>query len=289
MAARNPWVIQITSTVVLTFSLVLLGIIYSFIKSSQHSVQKSQQSIKLELFFKADLKPESDFQWIEQIKTIPEVLSISFLSQEQAQDEFKKMMISSFGSLTEEASLLARLPSSVSIQFHEGLSTETKKQKVMEIVSLAQQIATYDGHVYQQDWSEWLSSFTQKAEKGMMALGAFVFLIFFLIVSNVIRSQVAHKQEEIEIRSFLGATIWQIEKPFIILSIVLGIISSILASALIVGLVQFIKDRLQGANELISAELILAPNIVEILIVILFVAGISAWAARTCVRERVQL
>ncbi len=289
MAARSSWVIQITSTVVLTFSLVLLGIIYSFIKSSQYAATKSQQSVKLELFFKEDLKPDTDFQWMDQIKAIPEVLNISFLNQEQAQDEFKKMMLSSFGSLTEEASLLSRLPSSVSIQFEEGVSAQTKNQKVTEIVDLAKQISTYDGHVYQQDWAEWLSSFSQKAEKGMIGLCAFIFLIFFLIVSNVIRSQVAHKQEEIEIRSFLGATVWQIEKPFIILSIFLGVISSVLASAVIVTLVQVIKERMQGSSELISSDLILAPNILEIAVVIIVVAGISAWAARTCVRERVLL
>jgi cell division transport system permease protein len=289
MAVRNSWLIQMTSMIVLTFSLVLLGIIFSFIKSSQYAAVKSQQSVKLELFFKQDLKSDTDFQWVDQIKSIPEVLNISFLTQAQAQEEFKKMMISSFGSLTEEASLLSRLPSSVSVQFQEGVSALTKKQKVDDIVSLAQQIPSYDGHVYQQDWAEWLSLFTQKAEKGMIFLGAFVFLIFFLIISNVIRSQVAHKQEEIEIRSFLGATLWQIEKPFIVNSVFLGVLSSIIASSIIMTLVQLVKIRLQGSNELISADLILAPSIVEVLIVMVIVTAISIWAARACVRERVLL
>lgn len=287
MAARSNWTIQITSTVVLTFSLVLLGIILSFIKSSQFAAAKSQQSVKLELFFKEDLKPESDYQWIDQIKSIPEVLNISFLTQEQAQEEFKKMMISSFGSLTEEASLLSRLPASVSIQFEESVSVETKKSKVGDILNLAQQIETFDGHVYQQDWAEWLSSFSKKAEKGMLLLGSFIFLIFFLIISNVIRSQVVHKQEEIEIRSFLGATLWQIEKPFILTSIFLGILSSLLAGGILMALVQFAKDRLSGNSEILSAEIIVGPQAFEVLIVTLIVAAISAWAARTCVRERV--
>ena len=289
MAARKTLAIHITSAVVLTFSLVLLGIIYSFIKSSRTAASKSQASVKLELFFKEDLKPEADFQWVDQIKTIPEVLNISFLSQAQAQEEFKKMMISRFGSLTEEASLLSRLPSSISVQFQEGVSVETKKEKVKEIVSLAEQIQSYDGHVYQQDWAEWLASFTQKAEKGMIALGVFVFLIFFLIISNVIRSQVVHKQEEIEIHSFLGATMWQIEKPFIATSIFLGTFSSAVAGLIVFAFVQFVKDRVQGNSEILSADVIMAPNLVELGIVMVVVVVISAWAARTCVRERALL
>lgn len=289
MGARNSWLIYITSMVVLTFSLVLLGIIYSFIKSSKFAAAKSQQNVKLELFFKEDLKPVTDFQWMDQIKALPEVLNMAFLSQEQAQEEFKKMMVSSFGSLTEEASLLSRLPASVSIQFQEGVSVGTKNQRVNEIIDLAKQITTYDGHIYQQDWAEWLSSFTIKAEKGMLGLGAFIFLIFFLIISNVTRSQISHKQEEIEIRSFLGATIWQIEKPFIITSIILAAISSILANGIILILVQLLQNYFQGSSEIFSSELILMPNLVESLIIMLMVVAISGWAARTCVRERVPL
>ena len=289
MAARKTLAIHITTAVVLTFSLVLMGIIYSFIKSSRNAAAKSQASVKLELFFKEDLKPEADFQWVDQIKTIPEVLSLSFLTQQQAQEEFKKIMISSFGSLTEEASLLSRLPSSISVQFQEGVSVETKKEKVKEIISLAEQIPSYDGHVYQQDWAEWLAAFTLKAEKGMVALGIFVFLIFFLIISNVIRSQVVHKQEEIEIHSFLGATLWQIEKPFIATSIFLGTLSTALAGVIILTLVQVIKDRIRGNSEILSADLIVAPNLFELGIVLLVVIVISAWAARTCVRERALL
>ncbi len=250
---------------------------------------KSQQNVKLEVFFKEDLKPEIDFEWMNQIKSFPEILNISFLSQEQAKEEFKKMMISSFGSLTEEASLLSRLPSSVSIQFQEGVSAETKKIKVDEIVNLAKQITTYDGYVYQQDWANWLASFTIKAEKGMMFLGLFIFLIFFLIISNVIRSQVVHKQNEIEIRSFLGATIWQIEKPFIINSIFLGILSSLLAISFLVTGISFLKQNIQPRSDMISSEIILAPNLFETFFVMLVVVSISAWAARVCVRERVYL
>lgn len=286
MAARNSWTIHITSMVVLTFSLVLLGVIYSFIKSSRYAAVKSQQSVKLEVFFKEDLKPETDYQWIDQIKAIPEVLNISFLSQEQAQEEFKRMMISSFGSLTEEASLLSRLPSSISIQFQEGVSADTKRQKVSEITSLAQQISSFDGHIYQQEWADWLNSATRKAEQGILFLGFFVFLIFFLIISNVIRSQVTHKQEEIEIHSFLGATTWQIEKPFILISIILGFLSTVFASVLTIVLVKAIKHQLQGNQDLISSDLLLAPGILEFSMVAVVVIIISAWAASTCVRER---
>lgn len=286
MAARNSWTIHITSTIVLTFSLVLLGVIFSFIKSSRYAAVKSQQSVKLEVFFKEDLKPDTDFQWVDQIKAIPEVLNISFLTQAQAREEFRRMMMSSFGSLTEEASLLSRLPASFSVQFQEGVSTETKKQKVDEIINLAQQITSFDGHVYQQQWAEWLSSATAKAEQGIFVLGAFILLIFFLIISNVIRSQVTHKQEEIEIHSFLGATAWQIEKPFIMKSLVLGILSSVFASAIIVALVKTLKNQLEGHNELISPDLFLAPSPSEFALMAVVVALISVWAACSCVRER---
>jgi cell division transport system permease protein len=286
MVVRKSWAIHLTSTVVLTFSLVLLGIIYCIIKSSRYAAAKSQQTVKLELFFKENLNPETDFQWMDQIRAIPEVLNLTFLSQEQAQEEFKKTMLSSFGSLTEEASLLSRLPSSVLVEFQEGVSAETKKQKVSEVVSLAEQISNFDGHVYQQDWAEWLSDFTKKAEKGMLGLGLFVLLVFFLIISNVIRSQVVHKQEEIEIHSFLGATLWQIEKPFILTSVLLGILSTVFASAILVGLVQLAKIQIRGREDLISSNLILGPNPFEIFCILVLVVGISAWAARTCVRER---
>ena len=289
MAVRRSSVVQFASLIVLTFSLVLLSFLFTLIKSARYTAMKSQQNVKLELFFKADLKPETDFEWVDRIKSFPEVLSLAFLNQQQAQDEFKKMMLSSFGSLTEEASLLSRLPASISVQFQDGVSAETKKQKVDDILVLAQQIASYDGYIYQQNWAQWLGAFTEKAEKGIGLLALFVFLGFFLIVSNMVRSQVVQKQDEIEILSFLGATPWQIEKPFITGSIIIAIVSTLLSSAFVLTMIQFLQNYLKGSGEYFSPDLIQAPSLLEFYILGIFVILISTYAARSCVRDRVIL
>jgi cell division transport system permease protein len=288
MAARSTWIIQITSSVVLCFSLLLVGLLYSLIKSAQFAVIHSQKNVKLELFFKTDLKSAEDETWIEQIKSLPEVMMMSVITQEQAQDEFKKLMEPSLGSLSEEASLLGRLPSSIIVQFQENLAVETKRQKVSEIVNLAKQVESFDGHVFQAEWAQWIHQLGVQAEKLLMVVLFLIALIFFLIISNLVRGQVAHKQEEIEIRSFLGATLWQIEKPFIVSSIVTGLISSIVASALTLVLLEFLRDRLQSNQEFLSPELIRSPAFFEFAVLAVFVTLISAWAASVCVRERIQ-
>lgn len=289
MGARNQWVIQTTSTIVLTFSLVLVGILFTLIKSSQLAAQKSQQNVKLELFFKDDLKVGEDNSWLDQLKNFPEVLDLSIITRQQAQNEFRKIMEPSLGSLTEEATLLSRLPSSMIVRFQDGVSVETKKSIVDEIVKLAQQTETFDGHIFQAAWAQWLQTASYQAEKAFLGLISLIGIIFFLIISNIVRGQVSHRQDEIEIRSFLGSTIWQIEKPFIVNSIAIGILSSLLSTMITVGLIRFSKNNLSAVSDLVSSDLIAEPNGFEILILAFFVALVSAWAAHFCVRERVSL
>lgn len=286
MGAPKKRALTLTTTIVLSLSLFLLSFIFTIVKSAHKAALDSQKNIKLELFFKEDFTQENESSWIAEIQNKPEILKTQIISKEQAQIDFKNLMKNEWGSLVEEASLTGKLPASFVIEFQQDTSALTRQKIAQEIVESAAQFTTFDGSVFQKDWAQWFADYSTLAQRIAMGFSAIIFVMLYFIISNLIRSQVTYKAEEIEILSFLGSTKWQVQKPFVIQAIGIGFFSAAVALGLLYYLVHFAKENFLARAQLFSLDLILTPSFPEALGFILLVSVLCGWAARACVQER---
>lgn len=286
MAAPKKRTLAFTTSVILSLSLFLFTVVFTLVKSAHMAALSTQKNIKLEMFFNENLSGETELAWISEIQSKPEIMKAHLISKEQAQLDFQNLMKNEWGNLVDEASLVGRLPASLVIEFQNATSAETRQKVADEILASAAQFESYDGSVFQKDWAQWFATYTQIAQKASWALGILIFSILYFIVSNLIRSQVFYKAEQIEILSFLGATHWQIQRPFIFQAFGIAVISTVFALSLLHYLIEVLKKNLLIQSQLFSPELIMAPSLLESLIFVGLVSVLSIWAARSCVQER---
>jgi len=288
MAAPKKKALWLTTYLVLTASLSLVGLLFVLVKSAHLAALDSQKNLKLEIFFKQDLSNEDELKWVSEVQGREEVLRTQVITQEQAQVDFKDLIKNEWGSLVDEASLLGRLPASVVVEFQKDLSAMTRQKIAEEIQASATQFQSFDGSLYQKDWSQWFADYAIFFQRAVWAFGGFIFVVLFFLISNLIRSQVLSRSEEIEILSFLGATQWQIQKPFVLQAMTLVSLAAVSTYALLSYLLRLSKVQVSHLTTLISPELLQGPSPAEFGILLATVATLAALAARICVQERIR-
>lgn len=287
MAAPKKWLLVLMTTTVLSVCYLFVMSLYLVSKSIHLATADAQKNVKLEIFFKEDLNDEN-IKWVETLKNKFEIQDVHLISKAQAQSLFVDLMKKDWGSLAEDKTLLNQLPSSVVIQFQDDLKGQRIENVTGEIVNEALQFDNYDNYIFQKDWAQWFSYYKKFSEKIVLYAGGFIGLLVFLIVSNLNRSLIFQHIKEIEILHLLGATRWQITRPFLIKSLVLGLVSTVLSYVTINLLIEVFKKKSFEAGQLIPIEKLASINAIEILIFLSITLLISLYSAQVCVRDQLR-
>ncbi len=284
MVVPKKWILMMMTTVVLAICMVFVLSLYVGAKTVHQVTQEAQKNVKLEIFFKEDLS-DDELNWIDSLKTKFEIQEISLVSKAQAQSLFVELMKADWGSMAEDAQLLKSLPSSAIIQFHDELKSETLKSVTEKVVSEASQLSNYDSYIFQKDWAQWLATYKKFISEISYGLGLFVALLIFLIVSNLNRSLIFQHLKEIEVYHLIGATDWQIAKPFIVRAINIGVASILISVGLTLSFRKFI---LLKAGEILPTEHIASIGWIETVIITGFMVLLCAVSAKICVKDQIK-
>lgn len=116
-----------------------------------------------------------------------------------------------------------------------------KDQKVgNEVNSEISHVNGVDSIKYYQDTVSKLTKITHFIQVSAIVVMTFLIIVSTIIVANTIKLTVFNRSKEIEIMKYIGATDWFVRAPFLIEGIILGIISSAVAT----GLMHLIYSRL---------------------------------------------
>lgn len=116
-----------------------------------------------------------------------------------------------------------------------------KDQKVgNEVNSEISSVNGVDSIKYYQDTVSKLTKITHFIQVSAIVVMTFLIIVSTIIVANTIKLTVFNRSKEIEIMKYIGATDWFVRAPFLIEGIILGIISSAVAT----GLMHLIYSRL---------------------------------------------
>ncbi len=177
-----------------------------------------------------------------QVAAWPEVKVASYVSREDAWDEFERTLGSQSGILDGLDPNV--LPASLDVE----LRTAYRSREA--VLHLARRLAALDGVQdveYPETWLEKIRLLVTGIDWLKWVLGGFLFLVAFLIVSSTIKLAIVARRDEIEIMQLAGAADGLIKAPFVIEGMIQGLAGSAVALTL-----------LQASSSLLTAEL-LAP------------------------------
>jgi len=196
-----------------------------------------------------DTVPEEKLlrQWIADIRGLPEVEKVEFVSSTEALKRFKKR-------LADDADLLEGvdpdiLPASLEISLNEE---SRNRVGVSALISRLRHHTGLSDLRYGQEWLERFESFVSLLRLAGAILGGFLLFAALFIVANTIKLTLYARRDELEIMALVGATPMFIKSPFLLEGALQGALGGGLAVAGAYALFQLFLQ--QGLNSLLLAS-----------------------------------
>lgn len=223
---------NITSVVAITAMMLILGLFFVAFLNVDLFAKTIEKDYNVVEVFIADGADDAVKDVIKsKIEKIDGIEKIEYRSKEDA----IKIMKKRWG---DNAYLLDNIDKN---SLPDSYMVFVKDQKVgNEVNSEISHVNGVDSIKYYQDTVSKLTKITHFIQVSAIVVMTFLIIVSTIIVANTIKLTVFNRSKEIEIMKYIGATDWFVRAPFLIEGIILGIISSAVAT----GLMHLIYSRL---------------------------------------------
>ena len=263
------------STIIgISLVLFLTGIVLSGSMALQSIQKQAKESIQCDVFFNADVK-DADIKQIEsQLKSWPELKRVWFVSAERAVEEFTGDGSEDIKVLFEEEN---PLPPSLCFSPNEKNATKTGliniKKKLLNSYKEVIDEVSYD------------ASSVERVNLGFkqfvilfISIALLLIVIAVAMINNTIRMALYSRRFTIKTMQLVGATASFVRKPFLMQAIQNGLISALIALALLVSVFYALNNTLETIE--------LTFSLINLLILIgaliatgVFITFVSTWFA----------
>ena len=235
-----------------SLSLLLLGIFSFFLLSSIEVKKIIQENTEINIF----LNKEISSNQIDQIKRtlftkdyvlIKDESTLDFISSSDAAREFSEEIGEDFVSFLGNNPLRDLIILKINSDFFEQEKLTDIENDILKIPG-----------VYEVDYSkEMIEDINTNVRSISLVFGG-IFIVLFLIsvilINNTLRIALFSQRFLIRSMQLVGATANYILKPFLIRGIAYGLISGVIASAILYSIISLINEKINEANMIISFE-----------------------------------
>jgi len=229
---RNAWLaIAAMAVMVVTLTTVLLSLLAN--TTFNYTISQITSKIDVSVYLKDTVTDQQRSKLMTELKELPNTESVKFVSKEEV---LKKYMEDNAGN-AELLSAVSQtdnpLPATIQIKPRDLNKLEEIKQYLTksDVAALQSDQPSYSG-----DRKEAIDKITH-ATNILQKVGIIAVLIFavisVLIIFNTIQMAIFNRRDELTIMRLLGASTWYIRGPFVVESILYGIISAV-ASVLLI-------------------------------------------------------
>ncbi len=228
---RNVWtnkVFSIASIATMSACIFLFGIFYSVLVNFQSVVQDVESGVAITVFFDEGTTQERIDQIGCEIASRSEVSHFSYISAEQAWEDYKLVYFEGNEELA--AAFGSENP----------LANEASYEIYMEDISQQQDLVTFlEGldNIRTVRQSETVANTLTDANKliGVISVAIIIILICVAVflISNTVRTGITVRKEEIGIMKMIGATNYFVRAPFIVEGVLIGAIGAIIPLAIL--------------------------------------------------------
>ncbi len=222
--------IAAVAVMIITLSIIL----FSYIANATfaHTIQQIEDKIDISVYLKDSVTEERRDQLVADIKKMGNIRSVEYVSKERALEEYKAANNDDIDLLLAISQTDNPLFALLRIKPHDVDRIEDIRNYVEkpEIKDLQADDTSYSG-----DRKEAIDNITKSTRllQRIGVLGVIVFaVVSVLIILNTIQMAIFNRREELQIMRLLGAGTWYIRGPFIVESILYGIVAAIISVSL---------------------------------------------------------
>lgn len=225
--SRNAW-LTTAATIVMTITLLIImtTVFARFVFND--TIDQVRQKIDISVYLKDEATAAQVQRFVGDIKQVPQVTSVTYISKDEARQQFEQQNRTEFAQLQALAELGADNPFPASLKIKtsdpnklEGLNAVIDKNKTLLDPDTP---TSYSGERKAAiDNIANISRFAETA--GLIAAAVFV-IISIMIVFNTIRMAIFNRRDEIEMMKLIGAEKYFIRGPFIVEAALYGVLAA---------------------------------------------------------------
>jgi cell division transport system permease protein len=244
---RNAWLsIAAMAVMLITLTIVLFSVIAN--ATFTNTIQQITDNIDISVYLKDSVTPEQRDKLIGSIKGLTNVKSVTYLSKDDALTAYKRQNAGNAELLVAISQTDNPLPASLIIKPKDvnkigDIKNYLDKKDVKDLQS--------DQTSYSGDRKEAVDKITHATDfmrrAGVVGVLVFAF-ISMLIIFNTIQMAIFNRRDELTIMRLLGASTSFIRGPFVVESILYGIISAVISIVLLNGLFVVSSSTLQASS-----------------------------------------
>ncbi|HEY4161344.1 MAG TPA: permease-like cell division protein FtsX [Candidatus Saccharimonadales bacterium] len=244
---RNLWLaIAAMAIMIITLTIILFSVIVN--ATFNNTVQQITSKIDVSMFLKDSVTPSQTQSLIKQLKAQSGVQSVQYLSKAQALQQYETQNAGNTQLLQAIDETDNPLPATINVK-PKDLNDIDQIRKFVEkpgIAKLQSDPASDSG-----DRREAINKITHATNiLRRVGVGAVVLfaVISVLIIFNTIQMAIFNRRDELQIMRLLGASTWYIRGPFVVETIIYGVLSAVISVLIINAIFVTASGSLQATS-----------------------------------------
>ena len=241
----------VSTLISISLVLLLVGIAALLLVNARSVSDYFKENLQISVIMKPEVEDIAAIDYQGELEAMPSVKSTRFVSKEQGTEEMKEMLGEDFFSVFSSSPIPASIDITLNARYVEPDSVALVKETILKSPIV-------DEVDYQQSLIEALNA---NLKRIALVLGVFIALLLFVsfvLINNTVRLNVFSRRFTIHTMKLVGATRAFIRAPFMIQSVFLGFFSAVIAIAILLAGMFFIRSGFSQLFEIFRMDLLLA-------------------------------
>lgn len=222
------------TTVLITtagFSLVL-GF-FLFFKNINRVINVWGEVEKITVYLDSEANSQEIENTSAKISAIKGVEAVKLVSKEDAVEDFKAQVAGYVKDIKKDVNLMQIIPSYLEVSIKPDETFEGTVSKLNNISTQLQKLPFIEEVSYGSVWMDKYSKFIDYTSNFAFFVGTILVTATFLVISNLIKTNLYQRSKEIEVLEMIGATKSYIRRPFLMEGMAMSLIGGILSVGII--------------------------------------------------------
>lgn len=246
--SRNAW-LTIAATAVMTITLLIIFMTLVSRQVLVDTVDQIKDKVDMSIYVKGSISDGDAKELKLQIEGLSSVKHVTYISSQQARDDFAKANKSDANTLDALNEATNKLPGTFRVNIEDindpsQLDSFVKNNSLYKRHADSDRPASFSGE--RRTAIQNIARTVNFAERAGLVASAIFIVISSLIVFNTIRMAIFNRKEEIQMMKLIGAERSFIRGPFVVEAVVYGFIAAIAATVMGMMILYFSYDKLQG-------------------------------------------
>jgi len=244
---RNVWLaIAAIAMMAITLTILLFAVVAN--ATFSHTIEQITDRIDVSVFLKDSVTEKQRAELISDLKNIENVESVDYISKEEALKRYRAQNVNNPELLAAISEVDNPLSQELLIQPEDPNNMEPIKAFLdkPEVASTQSDPTSYSGD--RKEAIDKIARATRFFEQAGI-VGILIFsLISILIIFNTIRMAIFNRRDELVIMRLLGASTGYIRGPFVVETILYGIVAATVSLIIVAGLFAIASSTLQASS-----------------------------------------